>query len=480
MGNSWHFHRHLKAIAASCLLASAFAWVANAQSQSSISEETAAPPTNGPQNISLADIRGSFMQVEDGVVLRWRFVSDGKPTKIDPARVTPEFKLTGLMPISANLIEFEKLGQSVHGVALLSGQDRADVEAYAETGGGLIAAIQGKAGNFVFASAAPEYSVLSRAPLGTSKQALEQVLQEAVTKATFGKANQVALGAAYLELEQLLEGKAFTERGVLVVPANAFPSGAGELDGLAGAAFQRQMIIFPIVPLRGLSKARRAELQNLAGATGGRLVPLGAKPEQLAASLYDATGGGIVRYTFPAGSHYRLPGEADGPVAITLGLGNVEQTLILRDETPLISVAQLGRAVVDPREWGRWLTSGERWYYGLGVLVIWLLVLWRLIRLVFPTIKARILVTDSGASYKLRRLPVTIGRHEGGADIQIDQEGVSRKHAKLQKSGGHTVLLDLGSTNGTWIGDRKIDAQPLGTSQTVSFGPVSALIQIPR
>ncbi len=48
-----------------------------------------------------------------------------------------------------------------------------------------------------------------------------------------------------------------------------------------------------------------------------------------------------------------------------------------------------------------------------------------------------------------------VGRH--GADIELDDEKVSRKHAEIGLYGPEAyVLRDLASTNGTWVNGRRI------------------------
>lgn len=64
-----------------------------------------------------------------------------------------------------------------------------------------------------------------------------------------------------------------------------------------------------------------------------------------------------------------------------------------------------------------------------------------------------------GAVYRIRRR-VTLGR-AGDCDVQIINDGVSRKHAKVVLGGEGTVLVDLGSNNGTYVGDERIDRRTL-------------------
>jgi len=45
-----------------------------------------------------------------------------------------------------------------------------------------------------------------------------------------------------------------------------------------------------------------------------------------------------------------------------------------------------------------------------------------------------------------------LGREET-ADVRIDEIGVSRRHARIVVAGGHATLEDLGSKNGTFVGE---------------------------
>ena len=58
-------------------------------------------------------------------------------------------------------------------------------------------------------------------------------------------------------------------------------------------------------------------------------------------------------------------------------------------------------------------------------------------------------------------------------DIVIVEESVSDSHAKLQRREGMWYVTDLGSTNGTYIGGRRIAAEEkLSTDADIRFGGV--------
>lgn len=69
----------------------------------------------------------------------------------------------------------------------------------------------------------------------------------------------------------------------------------------------------------------------------------------------------------------------------------------------------------------------------------------------------------------LRGARLTIGRDEG-ASLRLDGPGVSRNHAELYRQGPLYVLRDLGSTNGTWLGGRRIEHAPVAPGSVLRVG----------
>src|SRR4051812_34411447 len=64
--------------------------------------------------------------------------------------------------------------------------------------------------------------------------------------------------------------------------------------------------------------------------------------------------------------------------------------------------------------------------------------------------------TPQGHRFFLTQPEMTIGR-DPSADITIPDQGISRKHAKIVKSGKNIQLVDLGSSNGTYVNDKKME-----------------------
>jgi diguanylate cyclase (GGDEF)-like protein len=76
---------------------------------------------------------------------------------------------------------------------------------------------------------------------------------------------------------------------------------------------------------------------------------------------------------------------------------------------------------------------------------------------------------DLGKKHSLDA-PVTLLGRSASTAIQIDQESVSRNHAQILNSGGSVVLRDLGSTNGTYVNDQRIEQHALRDGDFITIG----------
>jgi ABC transport system ATP-binding/permease protein len=65
--------------------------------------------------------------------------------------------------------------------------------------------------------------------------------------------------------------------------------------------------------------------------------------------------------------------------------------------------------------------------------------------------------------------PLIIGR-ASDADIRLDAPNISRRHASLKKMGEQYVLEDLGSVNGTFVNDQKVQSQILQDGDLIEIG----------
>jgi diguanylate cyclase (GGDEF)-like protein len=77
---------------------------------------------------------------------------------------------------------------------------------------------------------------------------------------------------------------------------------------------------------------------------------------------------------------------------------------------------------------------------------------------------------DLGHRMTLSRGAFEIGR-SSKCDLPIDQESVSRRHARITFSGGAHHIEDLGSTNGTYIAEQRVDSRhPLQHGDQIRLG----------
>ena len=79
------------------------------------------------------------------------------------------------------------------------------------------------------------------------------------------------------------------------------------------------------------------------------------------------------------------------------------------------------------------------------------------------------LVNREGVRFGLRPGRITIGRGPEN-DIVLRHRSVSRQHAEIRAEQGKVFIKDLASSNGTWIGDRRIRNVRLADGDVVRFG----------
>jgi predicted Zn finger-like uncharacterized protein len=87
---------------------------------------------------------------------------------------------------------------------------------------------------------------------------------------------------------------------------------------------------------------------------------------------------------------------------------------------------------------------------------------------------AVILGANSGQIYQLSRPRVILGRG-AGCDIQLPDSEVSRRHAMLEVRDDAATLVDLGSTNGTYVEGVRIDVTNVNSHQEFSLGTTTLM-----
>jgi two-component system, cell cycle response regulator len=80
-----------------------------------------------------------------------------------------------------------------------------------------------------------------------------------------------------------------------------------------------------------------------------------------------------------------------------------------------------------------------------------------------------------GRMHKLERAEVVLGR-SSEAHFQVEDDGISRKHAKVVRGpNGNFQVVDLGSTNGTYLNGAKIQVAALADGDKIQIGSNTVL-----
>jgi hypothetical protein len=81
---------------------------------------------------------------------------------------------------------------------------------------------------------------------------------------------------------------------------------------------------------------------------------------------------------------------------------------------------------------------------------------------------------ERGHIYRDLQTPITIGREEVN-DVQLNDERVSRLHAKLQEDQGHIIFTDLNSTNGSRVNGHPVQLRVLRPGDHLQIGRCTLL-----
>lgn len=76
---------------------------------------------------------------------------------------------------------------------------------------------------------------------------------------------------------------------------------------------------------------------------------------------------------------------------------------------------------------------------------------------------------DKGRVFRDLPVPITIGREEGNG-LRLNDERVSRYHAKIQTEDGDVILTDLDSTNGTRVNGAPVQIRRLRAGDQLAIG----------
>jgi hypothetical protein len=91
---------------------------------------------------------------------------------------------------------------------------------------------------------------------------------------------------------------------------------------------------------------------------------------------------------------------------------------------------------------------------------------------------ARCWLVTRGREFALTDGEHIIGR-ESGADVWLDSPRVSRRHARIHVEGARVVIEDLGSKNGTLVGETRIGGPTgLASGDRIRIGPFRLTVRV--
>ncbi len=83
-----------------------------------------------------------------------------------------------------------------------------------------------------------------------------------------------------------------------------------------------------------------------------------------------------------------------------------------------------------------------------------------------PKPQAQPVLDINGQKYSINSFPVVLGRGRG-ADITVEDTGVSRRHLEIVEQDGVYLAVDLGSTNGSYVDGQRLQGRREITSGSV-------------
>ena len=76
---------------------------------------------------------------------------------------------------------------------------------------------------------------------------------------------------------------------------------------------------------------------------------------------------------------------------------------------------------------------------------------------------------DEGKHFVLSALVTNVGRH-ADSDIALDDITVSRRHCEISLEGSRFVVRDVGSLNGTYVNQKRVDSVELQQGDEIQIG----------
>jgi predicted Zn finger-like uncharacterized protein len=85
--------------------------------------------------------------------------------------------------------------------------------------------------------------------------------------------------------------------------------------------------------------------------------------------------------------------------------------------------------------------------------------------------------SQAGSVFPITKPRVYLGR--GSAmDVQIKDSEVSRRHAMLEVRKGKVMLIDMGATNGTWVGGERAEEAEISNQGEFTLGSTTLMLII--
>lgn len=82
---------------------------------------------------------------------------------------------------------------------------------------------------------------------------------------------------------------------------------------------------------------------------------------------------------------------------------------------------------------------------------------------------------DAGQTYEVKDR-ATLGRLKGN-EISVSDPGISRQHARLLVQANRLLLKDLGSANGTFLNERKVDSAEVRAGDRIRLGTIQIRVE---
>ncbi|MBI3179455.1 MAG: FHA domain-containing protein [Deltaproteobacteria bacterium] len=83
-----------------------------------------------------------------------------------------------------------------------------------------------------------------------------------------------------------------------------------------------------------------------------------------------------------------------------------------------------------------------------------------------------------GEVYEMRKPIVILGRVAGVADVVIEDALASRHHASVAHKDGKFVLSDMGSTNGTYVNQKRVVTVELLSGDQIRVGATVLVFEV--